>query len=147
VSQSSKPGRKTSDNNRTINDYFGKPTSSPGRGPSGAKSPSPNSNQFLPCSPQPTFMSGMGDFRMQPPAPRPGQQPVPRGPGVVKATQTDLTVDKVEELETRSSAEIEVQGAKIDELTRRLASAQKTIDSQKETISRCLSVAKEIIIK
>lgn len=84
---------------------------------------------------------------MQPPAPRPGQQLVPRGPGVVKATQTDLTVDKVEELETRSSAEIEVQGAKIDELTRRLASAQKTIDSQKETISRCLSVAKEIIIK
>jgi hypothetical protein len=71
-SQSSKPGRKTSDNNRTINDYFGKPTSSPGRAHGGAKSPSPSSNQFLPCSPQPSFIPGMGDYRMQPPAPRPG---------------------------------------------------------------------------
>ena len=104
-----KPGRKTSDNTRTINDYFGKPMSSPGRAHSGAKSPSPSSGQFLPCSPQPPFMAGMGDYRMQPPGmPRAGGVPVMGGGKVVKTTQTDLTAEKIEELETRSSSELEV---------------------------------------
>jgi hypothetical protein len=193
-----KASRKPSDNNRTINDYFGKPQSSPGRLHSGAKSPSPSAAQFLPCSPQPPpYMSG--DFiRMQPPpAPRnpsgggganansgtgaPGsgllqqqqqqQQPPSSAttttaslsaPGVggvsvsvravavaaaaslaaTRAVQTDLTLDRLEEIETRSSAEMEVQSAKIDELTRRLTTSQKSIDTQKETITRCLSVVK-----
>ena len=72
-----KPARKTSDSNRTINDYFGKPCSSPGRAHSGSKSPSPSSNHFPPCSPQPQFLPNMVDFRqMQPP---PGPRPVPQG--------------------------------------------------------------------
>ena len=185
-----KPSRKPSDNNRTINDYFGKPQSSPGRLHSGAKSPSPSAAQFLPCSPQPPPFMG-GDFiRMQPPpAPRapttiatgPGsgvlpsshlqqqqQQQQPQQPAAVslvssggggggglnlsgrpgggtpasRAVQTDLTLDRLDEIETRSSAEMEVQSAKIDELTRRLTSSQKSIDTQKETINRCLSVVK-----
>ena len=77
-----KPIRKTSDSNRTINDYFGKPCSSPGRaaGGGGAKSPSPSSNHFPPCSPgQPgpgQFLPNIVDYRqMQPPGPR----PVPQG--------------------------------------------------------------------
>ena len=75
VMAANKPPRKTSDNNRTINDYFGRPCSSPGRGVSGAKSPSPSSNHFPPCSPQPQFLPTMVDYRMQPPGPR----PVPQG--------------------------------------------------------------------
>ena len=59
-----------------------------------------------------------------------------------RAVQTDLTLDRLDEIETRSSAEMEVQSAKIDELTRRLTSSQKSIDTQKETINRCLSVVK-----
>ncbi len=59
-----------------------------------------------------------------------------------RAVQTDLTLDRLEEIETRSSAEMEVQSAKIDELTRRLTTSQKSIDTQKETITRCLSVVK-----
>ena len=38
---------------------------------------------------------------------------------------------------------LQVQGAKIDELTRRLSTAQKTTDTQKDTITRCLAVVKE----
>merc|ERR1712228_672676 len=49
--------------------------------------------------------------------------------------------------ETRSNEDLEIQAAKIEELTRRLNSTQKTIDTQKETISRCLSVVKELLIE
>jgi len=193
VTPSVKPGRKVSDNNRTINDYFSKPISSPGRSHGGAKSPSPSAGQFLPCSPQP-FLPGITDFRMQPPAtPRlatsgsgvtgtgvasaggggvvvggsgPGgaatsgsASGVGQASGVAgtplarptytlhKSTQTDYTLEKIEELESRSSAELEVQGAKIEELTRRLASTQKANDSQKETVNRCLTVIKELLIE
>jgi hypothetical protein len=62
----------------------------------------------------------------------------------VKCTQTELTQEKVEELVARSNTEMEVQGAKIEELTRRLSTSQKTAETQKDTISRCLSVIKEI---
>jgi len=139
----SKPARKTSDSNRTINDYFGKPCSSPGRAHSGSKSPSPSSNHFPPCSPQPQFLPNMVDFRqMQPP---PGPRPVPQGSRQVKSTQTDLTQEKVEELVSRSNTELEVQGAKIDELTRRLTASQKSTETQKDTINRCLAVIKDLL--
>jgi uncharacterized coiled-coil protein SlyX len=64
------------------------------------------------------------------------------GGAASRATQTELTLDRLDEIETRSSAEMEVQSAKIDELTRRLTASQKSIDTQKETINRCLSVVK-----
>ena len=164
--------RKGSDNNRPISDYFGKPASSPGRGHGGAKSPSP-SGPLGPYtgSPQPPFM-GRGDFGervaregggmphfggMNPPRhPSMGVGPLQvmqgspvRPPAVTsaKAVQTDLTRGQVDEMETRSSAEIEMHSAKIDELTRRLNTGQKTMDSQKDTISRCLTVVKELLVE
>jgi len=162
----SKGTRKTSDSNRPISDYFGKPPiSSPGRAHSGAKSPSPNSGQlagtaYVTGSPQAPFMA-RGDFqsigqamvgefgRMNPPRP-PLMGVVP--PRQVVATksacaQTDMTRALVDELESRSTAEMEVQTSKIDELTRRLAATQKTVDTQKDTISRCLTVVKELLIE
>merc|ERR1719334_2396615 len=42
---------------------------------------------------------------------------------------------------------MELQSAKMDELGRRLNSTQKTLDTQKDTISRCLSVVKELLIE
>jgi len=143
VMAANKPPRKTSDNNRTINDYFGRPLGSPGRGVSGAKSPSPSSNHFPPCSPQPQFLPTMVDYRMQPPGPR----PVPQGSRQMRATQTDLTQEKVEELVTHSNTELEVQGAKIDELTRRLSTSQKSGETQKDTINRCLTFIKSLLIE
>lgn len=145
VMAANKPPRKTSDNNRTINDYFGRPCSSPGRGVSGAKSPSPSSNHFPPCSPQPQFLPTMVDYRMQPPGPRP--VPQVSGSRQMRATQTDLTHEKVEELVTHSNTELEVQGAKIDELTRRLSTCQKSAETQKDTINRCLTFIKSLLIE
>jgi len=166
--------RKGSDNNRPISDYFGKNVSSPGRGHSGAKSPSPSGPMVgvgvgvgpmvgYTGSPQPPYMgrgdfgdriAGMPDFgRMNPP-----RQPLLGGSGVVvgsvmrppvagKAVQTDLTRANIDEMESRSSAEMEIQQTKIDDLTRRLNAGQKTMDSQKDTINRCLAVVKELLIE
>merc|ERR1719264_1985409 len=66
---------------------------------------------------------------------------------VTKAVQTDLTRANIEEMETRSSAEMEMHSAKIGELTRRLNAGQKTGDQQKETINRCLTVVKELLVE
>jgi len=161
-----KGNRKGSDTNRPISDYFGKPSSSPGRSHSGAKSPSPSGPMVFAGSPQPPFMNRgdfqpgglvgtMGEFgRMNPPrstiiagGPQLPQQIVVRPQMVVKTVQTDLTRSQVDAMETRSNEDIEMQAAKIDELTRRLTTTQKTLDTQKDTISRCLSVVKELLIE
>jgi len=163
-----KGNRKGSDTNRPISDYFvGKPSSSPGRSHSGAKSPSPSGPMVFAGSPQPPFMNrgdfgvgplgNLGEFgRMNPPRstiiaggpPLPPQQQQPvRAQVTVKAVQTDLTRGQVDAMETRSNEDLEIQAAKIDELTRRLNTTQKTLDTQKDTISRCLSVVKELLIE
>jgi len=161
-----KGNRKGSDTNRPISDYFvGKPSSSPGRSHSGAKSPSPSGPLVFAGSPQQPFMNrgdfgggggalgGLSDFgRMNPPrssiiAGGP-QQPQQIRPQIsVKAVQTDLTRSQVDAMESRSNEDLEIQAAKIDELTRRLNATQKTVDSQKETISRCINVVKELLIE
>lgn len=155
---SAKGGRKGSDSNRPISDYFGKPSSSPGRGHSGAKSPSPISGGQMVSfgnSPQPPYM-GRGDFqsnlgqvmamgdmgRMNPPRP-----PLLNVQRQAKVQQTDLTASQIDDLENRSTAEMEEKVTKIDELTRRLTATQKTVDTQKDTISRCLTVVKELLIE
>ena len=160
ASSATKP-RKGSDSNRPISDYFGKPASSPGRGHGGAKSPSPSGPMVsFPGTPTPPFMgraefpgglvpNSMGDFpgRMNPPR-HPMVPGMIRAPSTVtKAVQTDLTRANIEEMETRSSAEMEMHSAKIDELTRRLNAGQKTGDQQKETINRCLTVVKELLVE
>jgi len=163
-----KGNRKGSDTNRPISDYFGKPSSSPGRshsGGGGAKSPSPSGPLMFAAagSPQPPFMNRgdfqsaalgtMGDFgRMNPPrstiiAGGPLAQQFVRPQMIVKTVQTDLTRSQVDAMETRSNEDLEIQAAKIDELTRRLSTTQKTLDTQKETISRCLNVVKELLIE
>jgi len=160
-----KGNRKGSDTNRPISDYFvGKPSSSPGRSHSGAKSPSPSGPLVFAGSPQQPYMnrdfvSGAGALgnlsefgRMNPPrstiiAGGPSQPQQVRPQMSVKSVQTDLTRSQVDAMETRSNEDLEIQAAKIEELTRRLNSTQKTIDTQKETISRCLSVVKELLIE
>ena len=165
-----KGNRKGSDNTRQISDYFGKPASSPGRSHSGAKSPSPSAGPGLlySGSPQPPFLS-RGDFaaagltgeygRMNPPRPpviagagTAGQQQLlagrgQAGPGKATQTQTELTRAQVDMMESRSNEDLEMQAAKIEELTRRLSTTQKTGESQKETIARCLTVVKELLIE
>ena len=160
-----KGNRKGSDTNRPISDYFGKPSSSPSRGHSGAKSPSPSAPLVFSGSPQPPFMNrsefqggGPGlvtDFRGlgQPlrgsiiaggPARGPGQTSAAAG------TMTDLTRTQIEALENKSARleeDMELQSAKMDDLGRRLNTVNKESATQKETINRCLSVVKELLIE
>merc|ERR1719402_1480414 len=95
-------------------------------------------------------MGNLGEFgRMNPPRSTiiAGGPPLPhpvRPQMVVKSVQTDLTRNQVDAMETRSNEDLEIQAAKIDELTRRLNTTQKTLDTQKDTINRCLSVVKEL---
>jgi len=160
-----KGNRKGSDTNKQppINDYFGKHAASPGRSHSGAKSPSPSGPLVFAGSPQPPFMNrgafgdgamgNLGEFgRMNPPRSTiiAGGPPLPhpvRPQMIVKSVQTDLTRNQVDAMETRSNEDLEIQAAKIDELTRRLNTTQKTLDTQKDTINRCLSVVKELLIE
>ena len=160
-----KGNRKGSDTNRPISDYFGKPSSSPSRGQGGAKSPSPSAPLVFSGSPQPPFMNrsefqggGPGlvtDFRGlgQPlrgsiiaggPARGGGQTSAAAG------TMTDLTRTQIEALENKSARleeDMELQSAKMDDLGRRLNTVNKESATQKETINRCLSVVKELLIE
>jgi len=172
------------ENTRTIHEYFGKHSGSPGRGSGtrgadpgrgrstgGAKSPSPGSaasNPFLtphgpmfPTSPQQNPQFGAGDFpdsrltMMQPPAtPRmmtsqQASQPqlLRPPPTSVRAIQTDISGNHIADLEARNHSEIEIRDSRIDELARKVSSAQKTAEEQKNTISRCLSVVKDLLIE
>lgn len=154
--------RKPTESNRTIHEYFGKHSGSPVRGRSGAKSPSPSApgmapfmpGGMFPTSPQAQFApGGAGDYRagtehmmMQPPAPRIPPAAL-RVPMHIKAIQTDLSMNQITELESRNHTEIEIRDSRIDELGRKLTSSQKTCDDQKNTITRCLGVVKELLIE
>ena len=159
-----KGNRKGSDTNRPISDYFGKPSSSPQRSHSGAKSPSPSGPLVFAGSPQPPFManlarsdmmSGVGEYgRMGQPmrgsiiaGPQQAGHLVRPGANTSKATMTDLSKGQIEALEQRSNEDKEIQAAQIDELGRRLNTVNKESASQKETINRCLSVVKELLIE
>ena len=168
VQSQMKGNRKGSDTNRPISDYFGKPSSSPGRVHSGAKSPSPSAPLVFSGSPQPPFMN-RGEFQ----GGAPGQmsdfrglnQPMRgsiiaggptrgAGPGQAQAkesgTMTDLSRTQIDVFENRSARleeDMELQSAKMDELGRRLNTVNKESATQKETINRCLSVVKELLIE
>ena len=162
-----KGNRKGSDTNRPISDYFGKPSSSPGRGHSGAKSPSPSAPMVFSGSPQPPFMNrsefaagGLTDFRGMTPTPVRGSiitsggalpvRPGPGASGTTRATMTDMSrsqIDAFENKTLRLEEDVELQSAKIDELGRRLNTVNKESASQKDTIKRCLNVVKELLIE
>merc|ERR550534_3064492 len=63
---------------------------------------------------------------------------------------TDLSRTQIDVFENRSARleeDMELQSAKMDELGRRLNTVNKESATQKETINRCLSVVKELLIE
>merc|ERR1719312_1299213 len=79
-------------------------------------------------------------------------RPGPPGPGLItsRAVMSDMTKSQIDACEARNARleeDMELQSAKMDELGRRLNTTQKTLDTQKDTINRCLSVAKELLIE
>ena len=74
--------------------------------------------------------------------------------GIPKSMQTDLTMESMSELEARSSQELETKENRIEELlrmneelTRQLAAKTKDSDEKTNTINKCLTVAKELLIE
>ncbi|CAL1263800.1 unnamed protein product [Larinioides sclopetarius] len=71
-----------------------------------------------------------------------------------RAVQTDLTINKIKELESKSAMDLEIRDNRIDELQRagdeykrQVSAHQKLIDKQKEQQAKCLSVTKQLLIE
>ncbi|XP_055935139.1 serine/threonine-protein kinase tousled-like 2 isoform X2 [Argiope bruennichi] len=71
-----------------------------------------------------------------------------------RAVQTDLTINKIKELESKSAMDLEIRDNRIDELQRagdeykrQVNAHQKLIDKQKEQQAKCLSVTKQLLIE
>ncbi|XP_022258268.1 serine/threonine-protein kinase tousled-like 1 [Limulus polyphemus] len=71
-----------------------------------------------------------------------------------RAIQTDLTINKFKELESKSAMDLEMRDNKIDELKRaseeikrQLQAQQKLIEKQKEQIIKCTDVTKQLLIE
>ncbi|GIY58869.1 hypothetical protein CDAR_463191 [Caerostris darwini] len=71
-----------------------------------------------------------------------------------RAVQTELTINKIKELENKSAMDIEIRDNRIDELQRagdeykrQVNAHQKIIDKQKEQQAKCLSVTKQLLIE
>lgn len=71
-----------------------------------------------------------------------------------RAVQTDLTNNKIKELESKSAMDLEIRDNRIDELQRgsdelkrQIQAQQKLIEKQKEQLAKCLGVTKQLLIE
>ncbi|UYV68997.1 TLK2 [Cordylochernes scorpioides] len=71
-----------------------------------------------------------------------------------RAIQTDLTINKLTELESKSALDLEMRDNKIEdlqraneELKRQLQGLQKGIEKQKEQLSKCNDVTKQLLVE
>ncbi|KPJ06153.1 Serine/threonine-protein kinase tousled-like 1 [Papilio machaon] len=134
-----KQRHNTSDKN--IREYFSKhPSSSPVRH-TGAKSPSPQGANYpmYPPSPSQILSSGAEFFRQRPHT-------------SVRQIQTELTCQRIQELETQASSDLELRNNRIEELTRsneelkhQVQAQSKVIDQHKSHINKCIEVVKKLL--
>lgn len=166
-------GKASRGDGRKINEYFKHQSNSPVR-LGGAKSPSPqgyntalNGHELIlrmyngsgipmyrePQSPQniinspPTSVIG-SDYSTYMHPPR------PQTTAFSKFSQTDLTIQGIKELESKSASDLEMRDNKIDELQRsseelrrQLAAQQKLIEQHKDNMQKCIEVVKKLLIE
>lgn len=145
-------GKGRVDPGRKLTEYLKHQSTSPVR-LGGAKSPSPQGYGAYPQSPQniistpPTTIPTVPDYStlMQPPR--------PQIPLVHRAVQTDLTVQRIRELESKSASDLELRDNKIDELQRgseelrrQIQAQQKLIEQHKDNVQKCIDVVKKLLI-
>ncbi|MCL4124200.1 UNVERIFIED_CONTAM: hypothetical protein GTU68_064853, partial [Idotea baltica] len=145
---------RLSENTKKINDYFKHQGNSPHRH-SGAKSPSPQAhlishhNMALPQIIPSSSSTGNSDTQtlMLPPSCAPT-------PMVHKATQSDLSLRHVEELESRASTDMEAKNNRIDnlqcnndELSRQLLNKKTLIEQMQLQFNKCIDVVKKLLIE
>lgn len=71
-----------------------------------------------------------------------------------KAVQTDLSVKSLRDIEAKSAQDLETRDTRIDELCRsgdelkrQVSAQQKLIEKQKDQLSKCLDVTKQLLIE
>ncbi|XP_067127400.1 serine/threonine-protein kinase tousled-like 2 isoform X3 [Centruroides vittatus] len=118
---------------KKINDYFKYPQSPQGN-PLG--------------SPIPASINSGLEYSLIAPLQRPMVQVTSR------QIQTDLTINKIKELENKSALDLEMRDNRIDELQRaseelkrQIQAQQKLIEKQKEQLAKCLDVTKQLLIE
>ncbi|CAH2251072.1 jg11802 [Pararge aegeria aegeria] len=130
---------------KNIREYFSKhPSSSPVR-LAGAKSPSPQGANYPMYPPSPSSLLPSGaDFLRSASQQRPHTS--------VKQIQTELTCQRIQELETQASSDLEVRNNRIEELTRnneelkhQVQAQSKVIDQHKSHINKCIDVVKKLL--
>ncbi|XP_042906453.1 serine/threonine-protein kinase tousled-like 2 isoform X2 [Parasteatoda tepidariorum] len=133
---------------KKINEYF------KGHSPSryaGSKSPTPQSYMYAQVqqnmgSPSSTPLSASIDYSslMAPPLCH----------AIYRSVQTDLTINKIKELENKSALDLEMRDNRIEELQRaneelkrQLSTQQKTAEKMKDQLQRCHDVTKQLLIE
>uniref|UniRef100_T1JAB8 Protein kinase domain-containing protein n=1 Tax=Strigamia maritima TaxID=126957 RepID=T1JAB8_STRMM len=128
------------------NDYYKHQPNSPVR-IGGNKSPSPQGYGPNILGSPPTGLSTI-DF--------PGlmQPPRPQVPVMHRAVQTDVTIQSIRELETKSATDLEMRDNRIDELQRgneelkrQIQAQQKLIEQHKDNMQKCIEVVKKLLIE
>ncbi|GBM25672.1 Serine/threonine-protein kinase tousled-like 1 [Araneus ventricosus] len=139
------------ENAKKINEYF------KGHSPSryaGSKSPTPQSYMYASVqqnigSPSNTSINTGLDYAnlMAPP-------PLCPSHAVYRSVQTDLTINKIKELENKSALDLEMRDNRIEELQRaneelkrQLSALQKANEKTKEQLQRCHDVTKQLLIE
>lgn len=81
----------------------------------------------------------------------PPQRPVQ---AMTRQVQTDLTINKIKELESKSAMDLEMRDNRIDELQRgseelrrQIQAQQKVIQKQEEQLLKCIDVTKQLLIE
>ncbi|KAL3187436.1 hypothetical protein MRX96_025502 [Rhipicephalus microplus] len=73
---------------------------------------------------------------------------------MMRQVQTDLTINKIKELESKSAMDLEMRDSRIDELQRgseelrrQIQGQQKQIQKQEEQLLKCIDVTKQLLIE
>ncbi|XP_042150032.1 serine/threonine-protein kinase tousled-like 2 isoform X3 [Ixodes scapularis] len=143
-------GARGGENPKKMNEYFKNQGHSPSRF-GGARSPVPQ-GYCLGGSSLVSSLAGTGlnslDYAglMAPP-----QRPVQT---MTRQAQTDLTINKIKELESKSALDLEMRDNRIDELQRggeehrrQIQAQQKVIQKQEEQLLKCIDVTKQLLIE
>ncbi|XP_064456056.1 serine/threonine-protein kinase tousled-like 2 isoform X3 [Ornithodoros turicata] len=150
-------GGRAGENPKKVNEYFKNQVHSPSCY-GGAKSPVPQgyclvaAGVFQGGSPlvsqlTPTLSSMDYPGLMAPPQQRMLQT-------TSRQIQTDLTINKIKELESKSALDLEIRDNRIDELQRgseelrrQMQAQQKVIQKQEEQLLKCIDVTKQLLIE
>ncbi|XP_077555242.1 tousled-like kinase isoform X2 [Haemaphysalis longicornis] len=143
------PRTTVAENPKKINEYFKNQGHSPSRF-GGARSPVPQGyclGGSPLVSPLASALNSVDYVGLMAPPQRPVQT-------LTRQIQTDLTINKIKELESKSAMDLEMRDNRIDELQRgseelrrQIQGQQKVIQKQEDQLLKCIDVTKQLLIE